>query len=178
MRYIHLNPLRAKLVAGYEQLSKFTWAGHGALAGMQANDWQDTAAVLQMFAGNPAKARIQYLEYVHEGISRGRRTDLTGGGLVRSVGGWEAVREMGKAQDFYKSDERILGDSDFVHDILKEADEHYHRRQALRSRGITLEDLSHVAARITEVPQQEILQPGKNRQRVRARSLLCYVNQA
>ena len=94
VRYIHLNPLRAKLVAGYEQLSKFAWSGHGALAGMQGNDWQDTAAVLQMFAENAAKARIRYLEYVHEGISQGRRCDLTGGGLVRSAGGWQAVREL------------------------------------------------------------------------------------
>ena len=97
-----------------------------------------------------------------------------GGGLVRSAGGWQAVREAGKTRDFCKSEERILGDSDFVEDILKEAEEHYHRRQALRSQGITLEHLFDVAARIMEVPRQEIMQPGKNRQRVRARSLLCY----
>lgn len=174
VRYIHLNPLRANLVDGYEKLSQFAWAGHGVLAGRQANDWQDTAAVLRLFADDPGRARIRYLEYVHEGITHGRRSDLTGGGLVRSVGGWEAVREQGKTQNFHKSDERILGDSDFVDDTLKEAEEYYHRRQALRSQGITLEDLLQLAARITEVSSQEILKPGKERQRVRARSLLCY----
>ena len=174
VRYIHLNPLRAKLVAGYEKLSGFAWSGHGTLAGTQANDWQDTSAVLRMFDEDPGKARLRYLEYVHEGIGQGRRSDLTGGGLVRSVGGWEAVRGLRKTQNFYKSDERILGDSDFVDDILKQAEEHYHRRQALRSQGITLKHLLDVAARITEVPSQEILKPGKDRQRVRARSLLCY----
>ena len=174
VRYIHLNPLRAQLVTGYEKLSEFVWAGHGALVGTLANDWQDTSAVLLMFAEDSAKARIRYLEYVQEGIIQGRRTDLTGGGMVRSAGGWEAVLEQRKTQDFYKSDERILGDSDFVDDILKEAEEHYHRRQALRSQGITLAQLFQVVARITEVSSQEILKPGKDRQRVRARSLLCY----
>jgi hypothetical protein len=37
-----------------------------------------------------------------------------GGGLTRSMGGWAAVKSMRKANIFEKSDERILGDGDFV----------------------------------------------------------------
>jgi hypothetical protein len=33
VRYIHLNPLRAKLVADYKSLRRFSYAGHCALMG-------------------------------------------------------------------------------------------------------------------------------------------------
>jgi hypothetical protein len=39
---------------------------------------------------------------------------LTGGGLIRSLGGWAATKKLRlKGQDRLKGDERILGDSDF-----------------------------------------------------------------
>jgi hypothetical protein len=42
------------------------------------------------------------------------RTDLTGGGLIRSTGGWAAVKAMRKAHIHVKSDERVLGDVEFI----------------------------------------------------------------
>jgi putative transposase len=33
-------------------------------------------------------AKKRYRSYVEEGISMGRRPDLVGGGLIRSMGGW------------------------------------------------------------------------------------------
>ncbi len=44
----------------------------------------------------------------------GRRKDLIGGGLIRSHGGWAAVRKLRAAKAYQKGDERILGDGDFV----------------------------------------------------------------
>ncbi len=58
--------------------------------------------------------RERYHTYVMEGMSQGRQKDLVGGGLIRSGGGWAAVRMLCKAEKFHKSDERILGDGDFV----------------------------------------------------------------
>ena len=39
---------------------------------------------------------------------------MIGGGLIRSVGGWSAVRALRKMGAYQKGDERILGDGDFV----------------------------------------------------------------
>ena len=53
------------------------------------------------------------VHYVEVGMGQGRLDELTGGGLIRSVGGWSEVkrlRRMGK--DHVMSDERILGDSE------------------------------------------------------------------
>jgi len=43
VRYIHLNPLRTKLVNHLEALNKYPYCGHPVLAGMgrKKRDWQD-----------------------------------------------------------------------------------------------------------------------------------------
>jgi REP element-mobilizing transposase RayT len=61
-----------------------------------------------------------YREYVKKGIDEGKRTDLTGGGLIRSAGGWSVVKALRKSDARMKGDERILGDGDFVETVLKE----------------------------------------------------------
>jgi hypothetical protein len=81
VRYIHLNPLRAKLVESLARLDRYRWCGHSVLMG-----------------------RIK-------------------GGLIRSYGGWSAVKAMRRLGVREKSDERILGKGQFVERILKEADE-------------------------------------------------------
>ncbi len=40
VRYIHLNPLRAKLVADYKRLNNYRYAGHSALMGKCPQPWQ------------------------------------------------------------------------------------------------------------------------------------------
>ena len=47
-----------------------------------------------------------------------------GGGLIRSLGGWDEVKMMRlTGQDRIKSDQRILGESSFVQDVLSESEE-------------------------------------------------------
>ena len=45
-----------------------------------------------------------------KGVSEGRKPGLTGGGLVRSVGGWQELNALRREKVHFKSDERILGD--------------------------------------------------------------------
>jgi len=76
--------------------------------------------------GRTAKAaRRKYREFVAKGISVGKRPDLVGGGLVRSMGGWAAVKALRKTKAYIKGDERILGDSDFAEQVLGQAQEAY-----------------------------------------------------
>jgi hypothetical protein len=53
----------------------------------------------------------------------GKRPELTGGGWIRSSGGWHALKEFRRMGIHFKSDEHLLGDSDFVDTVLKAADE-------------------------------------------------------
>jgi hypothetical protein len=42
VRYIQLNPVRAKLVMDYKSLKGFSYAGHCALMDRSRHDWQNT----------------------------------------------------------------------------------------------------------------------------------------
>jgi putative transposase len=58
-----------------------------------------------------------------EGISEGRKPELTGGGLLRSIGGWSVLKGFRETGIRVKGDERILGDHDFVENVLKAVEE-------------------------------------------------------
>jgi putative transposase len=58
-----------------------------------------------------------------KGIPLGSRSELVGGGLIRSLGGWSTVLSLRRHGDRALSDERILGNGAFVEQILKEADD-------------------------------------------------------
>ena len=53
----------------------------------------------------------------------GNVPEFTGGGLIRSKGGWSEVVSARRSGQKEESDERILGSGDFVNAILKEAEE-------------------------------------------------------
>ena len=92
VRYIHLNPLWAGLVKDLKGLDTYPFSGHSVLMGKKKFDWQDADYVLKRYGTKKTAARKEYREYVEKGISDGRRPDLVGGGLIRSAGGWGAVR--------------------------------------------------------------------------------------
>jgi REP element-mobilizing transposase RayT/DNA-binding Lrp family transcriptional regulator len=174
VRYIHLNPMRARIVGNMEALEKYPYSGHSVILGKVRRDWQDINGVLGLYDGRLGVARRRYRVFVQEGIPQGKRPDLTGGGLIRSHGGWAVVKAMRKAKSFEKSDERILGDGDFVQEVLTVSQEHMERKYHLLAQGV---DLERIASRVSDLMGMErsrIWAPGKERSRVTARSLLCY----
>ena len=122
VRYIHLNPLRAKSVETFAQLGRYRWCGHGVLVGKIENQWQDRDYVLRWFGKTQNEAKVAYRQYVRKGISDGRRPELVGGGLIRSLGGWSVVKAMRRSGDRQLSDERILGSGEFVERVIREAE--------------------------------------------------------
>jgi putative transposase len=175
IRYIHLNPLRAQLVRDLDELDRYPYAGHSALMGRRVYEWQAVDGVLGQFARRTATAREKYRAFVADGIATGRRPDLVGGGLIRSVGGWAAVHTLRQDESLrVKGDERILGESEFVLHVLAMAEEQLERREELRRRGV---DLHRVAQRVADafaVQPDSLLVPGKVRSMVAARSVFCY----
>ncbi|MBW2681482.1 MAG: transposase, partial [Deltaproteobacteria bacterium] len=191
LRYIHLNPLRAKIVADIKELNKYPYSGHSVLTGNKKRKWCDTQYVLSYFGKKVTDARKRYLAYVKEGIAQGRRPDLVGGGLVRSLGGWSAVKKLRlKGQDRVKGDERILGDGEFVTALLSEANERLDgefvtallseanerldRRYELKGMGYDLEKIGRRVSKIYGIEKNEIYSKGRRKVQVNARDLLCY----
>ena len=122
VRYIHLNPLRAKSVQNLSALDRFPWCGHAALLGRVVPPWHDRRSVLAWFGRTEKAARRSYRAYVQEGLPQGRRPELVGGGLVRSLGGWAEVRAIRQRKAPVLADPRILGTGAFVEQMLQAGD--------------------------------------------------------
>ena len=171
-RYIHLNPLRAGMVGNLEGLNNFRWAGHSVIMGRVDRKWQDINTVLGYF-GRGRKAIEKYEQFVREGVSQGRRPELVGGGLIRSVGGWSQVLSLKRRGIKVASDGRILGGEEFIERLLSEAEER--EKETLRlSRKVP--DLATLARRIVkgEGIEESELRSGMRKERVvKGRRIFC-----
>lgn len=125
--------------------------------------------VLRFFADD---GRRKYRSFIEAGIDQGRREDLSGGGLLRSIGGWS---ELKRQRERVKGDQRILGDSDFVLGLLRNAEERLERQTLLKSKGYTLETIADHVATMYGMRREDLLSRGREALRVEARSLFCYV---
>ena len=174
VRYIHLNPLRAGLVERYEEVCRYPYGGQSVILGHWKRQWQETDYVLGMFAEKRSTAMRRYRQFVEEGIEQGKRPDLIGGGLLRSQGGWSGVKALRAAGAYQKGDERILGKGEFVARVLAYAEEKLERKYRLAASGYSLDRLIERVAELLGMSGDEVIEPGKARQKVEARSLICY----
>ncbi len=143
LRYIHLNPLRSGEVRDLKALDRYRWAGHSALIGHHNRPWQAVEEVLRNYHRTVGEARRRYRAFVAEGLAHGRRPELQGGGLRRSVGGWEGVVALRRGRERWAFDERILGSSDFVERMRRTA----HVDRAPWSRAVALGAFPKIIAR-------------------------------
>jgi REP element-mobilizing transposase RayT len=171
VRYIHLNPLRAGLVPDLRTLARYPWTGHSALLGTIPRPWQETPTILHQFGPSPRRAQAAYRTFVAEGIPQGRRPDLQGGGLVRSLGGWVAVAALRRGREGYAADERVLGTSAFV--------EHLRARVAAHAAGaprrLPLDELLRAVAVAGGLPLAALAGTGRAPRVARAREGAAYL---
>jgi REP element-mobilizing transposase RayT len=173
-RYIHLNPLRAGLVKDLQELNRYLYGGHSTVVGKVKRDWQQVDYVLRFFGKKLSAARQNYFRFMEKGVSQGRRPELTGGGLLRSLGGWAALNALKSSSDRVKSDERILGDSDFVNTVLREADESLEHRYKLKVTGYDIDRVAQRVAEVLDIPVDLVWERSRRPVVVQARSLLCH----
>lgn len=67
VRYIHLNPIRAKLV---QRLDDYRYSGHPEYCGVRASEALETSRVLNMLGG-----RRSYQRFIQEGLRDGHREE-------------------------------------------------------------------------------------------------------
>jgi hypothetical protein len=162
------------MVENLNALDQYPYSGHSAVMGFWKREWQDTDTVLGYFGHREKVARRKYRTYVEQGVQKGRRPDLVGGGLIRSLGGWEGVQELGRWRGRFKGDERILGESEFVEEVLKASEEAMERRYGLRAEGFDLERIIGRVAELFGMRPEEIKAVGKYQRAVAARSVVSY----
>jgi len=173
VRYIHLNPLRAGLVENLKELARYPWCGHGALTGEKQIGWQQTRAILGLFSRGRLKARGAYEEFLREGIKMGRREDLQGGGVVRSLGGMTEYIRRTKAGEEFRGDERILGSDEFIRDVLRDKETTETERSRLRLSGWDVKKVLDRVASLTGLEVGNTIGNGKRPKQCLARRLAC-----
>ena len=67
---------------------------------------------------------------------------------------------MSKARIHLKGDERILGDSDFVKEILAEQKERFERRYWLKAQGYDMDRVVEKVAKVFEMEPAEVRKTG------------------
>ncbi len=82
VRYIHLNPVRANLVA---DPSAYRWSGHRAVLGQSVLPWLSTRGLLARFSPSPWRGRLLYESFIRDGL-QGNSGDEP---LLLQEKGWE-----------------------------------------------------------------------------------------
>ena len=95
VRYIHLNPVRAKMV---KTPQAYAWSSHRAYLGTEDLPWLTTHWVLGQFAARAVLARQRFGEFVASGLRDGHSEIFYGG----------------------EADNRIVGNEDFLNQVIPE----------------------------------------------------------
>jgi putative transposase len=173
VRYIHLNPIRAGIIKTIEDLDEYPWSGHGGVVCKTTHSWMDTETVLSQFGNTKRKAISEYRRFVQEDIGIGQNAALTGGGLIRSQGGWSQVLAMRRKGLKEEADERILGSGDFVNAVLKEAEEKELRQLKLRQSGLNIAEIIRQECKKREISPEELKRGSKRRRVSEARTAIA-----
>jgi len=174
VRYIHLNLLRAGLVKNLTELNRSPWSGHSALMGRVERKWQDTEYVLSFF-GRQRTRRRNYLKYVEEGIELGPRPELVGGGLIRSLGGWSEVLSLRQRGEKQASDQRILGDNEFVQEVISGLDDLVKRNLRLSGQRSDIDTLAQKICKDHNISVNELRSGSRRHKIVKVRQIVSWI---
>ena len=163
------------MVKNFKGLRFYPWAGHSAIMGEQKRGWQDVGTVLGYFGRRKRRAIAGYEDFVREGIEKGKRPELVGGGLIRSMGGWSEVLSLRRRGEKTVSDERILGSGEFIEELLSEAEEKAKATLGWRGRIPDLPSLLSKISKREGVEEQKVRGGDRRRSVVRARKIFCQV---
>jgi putative transposase len=174
VRYIHLNLLRSGIVKDINGLNCSPWSGHSALLGKKERGWQNRSYVLSYF-GSKRECKKNYYKYVKEGIDTGRRPELVGGGLVRSLGGWSEVLALRTRKEKHAFDSRVLGDSDFVQEIKSNLDDMVKKNLRISGQSIDLEELCKRVCEKEGVSMGELITGSRRHKVINARRIVSWI---
>jgi len=174
VRYVHLNPLRSGIVKDISELEKYQWAGHGALTGSLKNEWQNLDEILSHFSESKQKAIASYRDFIQEGLSIKKRDDLTGGGLRRSAGGWGGVWELKQRKEYWRGDERVLGDGNFVENVLNAAEKEIETKSRLKMEGWNIERLGKRISELFSVNIKDIQRKVRQKNKSDAKAVFAF----
>jgi len=174
VRYIHLNPWKAKILNDLAELDEYAWTGHAGLLGNHIQSWHATDEILRLFSAKRPEAKRRYRSFISDGMAKQEPVDLSGGGLIRSYGGWESLSRMRVEHRARIGDERILGGTDFVEMVLREDTLSLAARTEVRQLGWDLPKLCAAICHHYQLDENSLLTRGRLNNVSRARQLIAF----
>lgn len=104
----------------------------------------------------------------------GKRPELVGVGLIRSLGGWSEVLSLRRQGEKVEYDARILGGGDFVSDILREADQRVKRYFPAREKGALKGRIIREMCKKEGIWEVQLRQGGQARRVSRVRAKIAW----
>jgi hypothetical protein len=115
------------------------------------------------------------LKNVEKGFNQGRRPELVGGGLIRSLGGWSEVLAGRRRGEKNASDQRILGDGEFVNQIISDLDDLVKKNLRLSGRRIDIKTAARKVAEKFDISISELRSGGRRKAVVKAWQTLSWL---
>jgi putative transposase len=138
VRYIHLNPVRARMVTRSED---YEYSGHRAYVGTDSRGLVDVEPVLRHFGGTKRRAVEVYRRFVDAGVGERHR------------------------EEYYRAAEgRLLGSEVFLEEVAHRVGEHSSKRVA--PKDVTIEELLGAAQKMSGLKREELCSNSKRRETV------------
>ena len=82
--------------------------------------------------------------------------------------------ELRRAKEYWRGDERILGDGDFVNEVIQSAEEEFTRKEELKRQGWDLARLVQEICLMLSVDPDDLYKKGRANNLSMAKGLVCY----
>ncbi len=154
VRYIHLNPVRARMV---NQPEDYAYSSHCVYLGMESTGIVDVDPVLRHFGAKKGVARVRYRQFVAAAIKHGHR------------------------EDFYATDEgRILGTKEFIDATIHRIGETDRSNQENRRKPspvceVQPERLVASVEKVCRIPREDFCGIGKSAPAIMAKEMLILI---
>ena len=162
VRYIHLNPLRARLVSSFEELARYPWCGHSVILGNHLLAGQTVDAVLSSFGMQ--KPRAQYRQFIADGLGMEEQPHLVET-IKKTINSFSDLKNSPIVPD-----NRVLGSSDFIQ-TLREQETFIESRQNRKS----LQELQSDLEDFFELEPRRLGLRGRQNNLSSARALFCFL---
>ncbi|MBD3422704.1 MAG: hypothetical protein GF398_21530 [Chitinivibrionales bacterium] len=162
IRYIHLNPVRAGLVEGLEELATWDWCGHGFLLNAPratGRSFQNREEALRRFGKTENEAIDAYTSYLVEGLEKNRQK--AAGSLNFFLG--NAMKQSTKGLP------AIIGNPEFVRNARERNALRLSNLKAYQTDPDLLKEIADNVCSKYDITQQELLRQGRNNARSKAR---------
>jgi len=162
IRYVHANPLRAGICRSMTELDRYAWTGHAVLMGIRSGAFQTTWPVLRRFGKTTNEARRRYREFIDTALNA-------------NAGEWDLFRKGTTGRDMGEPGAYVIGDTDFVKEVLAKDREKRLRVARYRRERLSMPDIAETFSRAAGIDTDELRRRARGNRTSALRKVFAYV---